>query len=115
MSTLLSNVVLNDLDHWVADQWEFFPLTQPHKTRSGELYTKNRTSLKEGYMVRYADDFKIICRDYKTAYKWYHAVVSYLKYRLKLEVSPEKSQIVNLRKRESEFPGFTNPNEYSTL
>lgn len=107
LSTLLSNVVLNDLDHWVAGQWEFFPLTQPHKTRSGELYTKNRTSLKEGYMVRYADDFKIICRDYKTAYKWYHAVVSYLKYHLKLEVSPEKSQNVNLRRRESEFLGFT--------
>jgi RNA-directed DNA polymerase len=107
LSTLLSNVVLNDLDHWIADQWEFFPLTQTHKTRSSELYWKNRTSLKEGYMVRYADDFKVICRDYKTAYKWYHAVVSYLKNRLKLEVSPEKSQVINLRKRESEFLGFT--------
>ncbi len=31
----------------------------------------------------------------------------YLKDRLKLEISPEKSQIVNLRKRESEFLGFT--------
>jgi hypothetical protein len=50
---------------------------------------------------------KIICRDWKSAQKWYHAVVSYLKNRLKLEVSPEKSQIVNLRKRESEFLGFT--------
>lgn len=107
LSTLLSNVVLNDLDHWVADQWEFFPLTKPFKTRSGELGAKKRTALKEGYMVRYADDFKVICRDYKTAYKWYHAVVSYLKNRLKLDVSPEKSQVVNLRKRQSEFLGFT--------
>lgn len=56
LSTLLSNVVLNDLDHWVANQWEFFPLSQPHKTRNNELYAKKRTSLKEGYMVRYADD-----------------------------------------------------------
>jgi RNA-directed DNA polymerase len=107
LSTLLSNVVLNDLDHWVADQWEFFPLTQSFKTRSGELYAKKRTALKEGYMVRYADDFKVICRDYKTAYKWYQAIVSYLKNRLKLDISPEKSQVVNLRKRESEFLGFT--------
>jgi hypothetical protein len=30
-----------------------------------------------------------------------------LKERLKLDISPEKSQIVNLRKRESEFLGFT--------
>jgi RNA-directed DNA polymerase len=107
LSTLLSNVVLNDLDHWVAGQWEFFPLTQPYKTREGERYAKIRTSLKEGYLVRYADDFKIICRDWKSAQKWYHAVVLYLKDRLKLDISPEKSQIINLRKRESEFLGFT--------
>ena len=31
----------------------------------------------------------------------------YLKERLKLDISPDKSQIVNLRKRESEFLGFT--------
>ena len=28
LSTLLSNVVLNDLDQWIAGQWEFFPLTK---------------------------------------------------------------------------------------
>jgi len=107
LSTLLSNIVLNDLDHWVAGQWEFFPLTQPFKSRTGERAAKIRTSLKEGYLVRYADDFKIICRDWKSAQRWYHAVVLYLKDRLKLDVSPEKSQIINLRKRESEFLGFT--------
>ncbi|WP_174819938.1 group II intron reverse transcriptase/maturase [Paenibacillus koleovorans] len=107
LSPILSNVVLNDLDQWIADQWEFFPLTQPLKTRSGELYAKRRTTLKEGYIVRYADDFKILCRDWKTAQRWYHAVRKFLKERLKLDISPEKSQIVNLRKRESEFLGFT--------
>ncbi len=57
--------------------------------------------------MRYADDFKVLCRDWRTAQKWYHAVKLYLKDRLKLDISPEKSQIVNLRKRESEFLGFT--------
>lgn len=107
LSPILSNIVLHDLDQWIADQWEFFPLNQPLKTRSGELYAKRRTTLKEGFIVRYADDFKILCRDWKTAQKWYHAVRQYLKERLKLDISPEKSQIVNLRKRESEFLGFT--------
>ena len=107
LSPLLSNVVLNDFDHWVSKQWEFFPLNKPYKTREGELYAKKRTSLKEGYLVRYADDFKILCRDWKTAQKWYHAVRLYLKERLKLDISPEKSQIINLRKHESEFLGFT--------
>jgi RNA-directed DNA polymerase len=107
LSPLLSNVVLNDLDQWVANQWEFFPLEKPYKTRKGELYAKKRTKLKEGYLVRYADDFKILCRDWKTAQKWYHAVRQYLKERLKLDISPEKSKIINLRKHESEFLGFT--------
>jgi len=107
LSTLLSNIVLNDLDQWIAGQWEFFPLSKNYKSRVGERYAKKRTNLKEGYLVRYADDFKILCRDGKTAQKWYHAVGLYLKERLKLDISPEKSQIVNLRKRESEFLGFT--------
>lgn len=107
LSTLLSNIVLNDLDHWVADQWEFFPLSKPYQSKVGERYAKKRSKLKEGYLVRYADDFKILCKDGKTAEKWYHAVRLYLKDRLKLDISPEKSQIGNLRKRKSEFLGFT--------
>lgn len=107
LSPLLSNIVLNDLDQWIAGQWELFPMNESYKTRTGELYAKKRSTLKEGYIVRYADDFKVLCRDWRTAHKWYHAVKLYLKERLKLDISPEKSQIVNLRKRESEFLGFT--------
>ncbi|WP_010529043.1 group II intron reverse transcriptase/maturase [Lentibacillus jeotgali] len=107
LSTLLANIVLNDLDQWVAGQWETFPLTNPYSSDDSARHAKKRTNLKEGYLVRYADDFKILCKDGKTAQKWYHAVRLYLKDRLKLDISPEKSQIVNLRKRESEFLGFT--------
>lgn len=35
LSTLLSNVVLNDLDQWVAGQWEFFPLSKNYKSQRG--------------------------------------------------------------------------------
>lgn len=107
LSPLLSNIVLNELDQWVANQWELFPLHKPFKTREGELLAKKRTHLKEGYLVRYADDFKILCRDWKTAEKWYHAIKLFLKERLKLDISPEKSKIINLRKHESVFLGFT--------
>lgn len=44
LSPLLSNVVLNDLDQWVAGQWELFPTNQPYETRSGELYAKRRSA-----------------------------------------------------------------------
>jgi RNA-directed DNA polymerase len=107
LSPLLSNIVLNELDQWVANQWELFPLHKSLKTREGQLLAKKRTHLKEGYIVRYADDFKFLCRDWKTAEKWYHAVKLYLKERLKLDISPEKSKIINLRKHESAFLGFT--------
>ncbi|WP_028784601.1 group II intron reverse transcriptase/maturase [Thalassobacillus devorans] len=107
LSPLLSNVVLNDLDQWVADQWEVFPLAKSYSSDDARRRARKQTNLKQGYLVRYADDFKILCRDGKTAQRWYHAVRMYLKERLKLDISPEKSQIVNLRKRESEFLGFT--------
>lgn len=107
LSPLLSNIVLNDLDQWIAGQWENFETNHKYANNGKKIRAIKKTNLKEGYIVRYADDFKIMCRDWKTAQKWFHAVRLYLKDRLKLDISPEKSQIVNLRRRKSEFLGFT--------
>ena len=57
-------------------------------------------------MVRYADDFKIFCATRKDADRAYHATKAWLQERLKLEISEEKSKIVNLKKGYSEFLGF---------
>lgn len=68
ISPLLSNIVLNELDWWIASQWETMPTKheyQGRKTRTdnSSKYRALRTSkLKECYLVRYADDFKILCR-----------------------------------------------------
>ena len=107
LSPLLSNIVLNDLDQWVAGQWEKFETIKKYSRTTYKYRALKNTNLKEGYIVRYADDFKILCRDWKTAQKWYHAVKLYLKDRLKLDISPEKSKVINLRENESEFLGFT--------
>jgi len=107
LSPLLSNVVLNDIDQWVAGQWETFDSKHKYANISGKFKALKKSSLKEGFIVRYADDFKILCRDWKTAQKWYYAVKKYLNERLKLDISPDKSQIVNLRKQSSAFLGFT--------
>ena len=107
LSPLLSNVVLNDLDQWIASQWEVFPSRTDYSTKSAMFRFLRKGKLKEGFIVRYADDFKILCKDWKSAQKWYHAVKLYLKERLKLDISPEKSKVINLRKRESEFLGFS--------
>jgi inhibitor of KinA sporulation pathway (predicted exonuclease) len=58
------------------------------------------------HIVRYADDFKIFCRNYKDAEKTLIAVTKWLKERLSLDISPEKSKIVNLKKSYSDFLGF---------
>lgn len=65
-----------------------------------------KTKLKECHIVRYADDFKIFCRDRKSAEKLFIAVKLWLKDRLGLDISPEKSKVVNLKQRYSEFLGF---------
>ena len=50
--------------------------------------------------------FKIICKKKSDAEKLFIATKDWLKERLGLEISPEKSKIVNLRKHYSEFLGF---------
>ena len=115
LSPLLSNIVLNELDWWVSSNWENMPTRYEYYTttkengtvcRSGAMEALRKTNVKEMRIVRYADDFKIFCRSYDTAVRTFHAVKGWLKDRLKLDISPEKSKIVNLRKRYSDFLGF---------
>ena len=54
----------------------------------------------------WATYLKIFCRDYKTAQKIYNATRLWLKERLDLDISPDKSKITNLRKNYTEFLGF---------
>ena len=105
LSPLLSLIVLNELDWWVSSQWETF---QPkHRNKNGWFqYAKKHTRLKSGFIVRYADDFKIMCSTYEEAQRFYHSTVDFLNKRLKLEISPEKSRVVNMKKNSSDFLGF---------
>lgn len=115
LSPLLSNVVLNELDWWVSSQWLTMPTHYPYKQKTNSkgteikshTYRALRTSnLKEIYIVRYADDFEIFCRNYYDAKRTYQAVTKWLQDRLKLNVSEEKSKITNLKQKYSEFLGF---------
>ena len=115
ISPLLSNIVLNELDWWVASQWENIPTRHPYKCRilkngtpdKSNVYAELRkTNLKECYIVRYADDFKIFCRKRSDANKMFEAVRMWLKDRLELDISPEKSKVVNLKRQYSVFLGF---------
>ena len=117
ISPLLANIVLNELDWWIASQWEENPIaiskgreriigkTKVFDKSQGYRIMKN-TEMKEMHIIRYADDFRIFCRTKEDAVRTKEAVTAWIEERLKLGVSPEKTRIVNTRKRWSEFLGF---------
>lgn len=112
LSPLLSNVVLNELDWWISDQWATFKTVKHYSDKGGKDHgtryrsLRNYSNLKEVYIVRYADDFKLICGDLNTAKTIFIATKNWLKERLGLEISPEKSKITNVTKSPTEFLGF---------
>ncbi len=106
LSPLLSNVVLNELDWWLSSQWLDHPTRHKYSHNSNKFKALKQTQLKQFYGVRYADDFKIFCSDYTTAVKVFHATKLWLKDRLDLDISEEKSKITKLKKRATNFLGF---------
>lgn len=115
LSPLLANIVLNELDWWIASQWEEMPTKTVFKTRENAKGMKikshvyralRRSRLKEMHAVRYADDFKIFCASHEEAIRAYKATELWLRDRLGLEISPDKSKVVNLKRQYSEFLGF---------
>jgi group II intron reverse transcriptase/maturase len=115
ISPLLANIVLNELDWWVDSQWKENPVGAKYSVYRqdigaldrGKGYDKMRkTRLKEMYIVRYADDFRIFCSNADSAARTMAAVTQWLKERLRLDVSPDKTKVVNLTKHYSEFLGI---------
>lgn len=115
ISPLLANIVLNELDHWIESQWQRNPVIHKYSAKinyNGSLdYGKGyramkTTRLKEMFIVRYADDFRIFCRTKGDAERAKIAITQWLSERLKLEVSEKKTRIINVKRRYSEFLGF---------
>lgn len=107
ISPLLANVVLNELDWWLSDQWQTLETQYNYATNSIKSRALKKSSeLKEFYFVRYADDFKIICKNNEIATIMFHATKQWLKERLNLDINEEKSKITNLKKSYTEYLGF---------
>lgn len=83
LSPLLANLVLNELDWWLES-----------KTAKGIRF------------VRYADDVKILCPTYSIARDMLEKTSKWLSKRLRLEISDEKTKIINLKKNYSYFLGI---------
>lgn len=116
LSPLLANINLNEFDWWIANQWESKQCQNindylnkktglySHQYRYRQL--RKTSKLKEMYIVRYADDFKIFTTTRSNAEKIFTASKMWLEERLGLPISEEKSKITNLKKQSSEFLGF---------
>ena len=115
ISPLLANIVLNELDYWVESQWQEHPVVRKYailinknggENKGAGYHAMKKTGLKEMFIVRYADDFRIFCRTKNAADRTKAAVTQWLMKRLRLEVSEEKTRIINVKRRYSEFLGF---------
>lgn len=115
LSPLLANVYLNELDWWISNQWETFQTEKDYlRYRSGgkvidrshQYRAMRNTALKEMYIIRYADDFKIVTDTQEHAEKIQYAVIDWLQKRLHLQVSENKTGVCDVRHESVEFLGF---------
>lgn len=114
ISPLFANIYLNEFDKWINSQWKDFPIKTTKYSwnkngspiKSNEYKSLRKTNLKEIYLVRYADDIRIFCKSYQVAMKIKIATEQWLKERLKLELSEDKTKIVNTKEKYTEFLGF---------
>lgn len=116
ISPLLSNIVLNDIDWLVDKQWlgrEHRPVNKVTGKLANSVRANNDVKLKkmreEGisskWIVRYADDFVLLSDTEEGAKELMDLVVRKLT-KLGLEVSKEKTRVVDLRNSYIEFLGF---------
>ena len=115
ISPLLANIVLNEFDWHMESQWGEFPLVHRLKggiakngtpSKGSAFREMRKTGLKELHVVRYADDVRILCSNRSDAIKVMQGAKNWLKNRLKLEVSDEKTRVTDLTRGYGEFLGI---------
>lgn len=68
-------------------------------------YHQRKIKLKQGYLIRYADDIVIVCKNNKTAIRWKFAAEEKLS-RMGLTVNEEKTKLTDSRLRKLNFLGY---------
>lgn len=106
ISPLLANIYLNNFDWMIARKFQEHParyqVSNPYKDGLRRVHQKH----KKCQIIRYADDWVILCEDMTQAESLLRISRNYLKHILKLELSEEKTIITDLRKNRVKFLGF---------
>ena len=104
LSPLLANCYLNSFD-WTVGRMYQTPI-QKCKCIRNDRRRLITHGVKPKYLVRYADDWIILTTEEKEAKRILCYLRKYYRYRLKLELSEEKTFITNLTVKPAKFLGF---------
>lgn len=106
ISPLLANIYLNNFDWMIAKEFEehYARYTVKHAFSTG--LRKVVRKHKKCFLVRYADDWIILCEDKAQARTLLTKIDKYYKHILKLELSKEKTFITDMREKPAQFLGF---------
>lgn len=106
ISPLLANAYLTRFDNYITREWENKKIRKSYSRPDGIIKSlKERTNLKQCYLVRYADDWVILTDSKENAEKLKYKAQKYLKETLKVELSEEKTHITNVKKKAIHFLG----------
>ena len=75
LSPLLSNIVLNELDWWISSQYETIKMGNGKLSDKSVSTLKSKTNLKQVFIIRYADDFKLMCKTSDQAKRVFNAML----------------------------------------
>jgi RNA-directed DNA polymerase len=107
ISPLLANVYLDGFDWRIAKGWEHKPTKRTYTDKEVRLrWLTRRSKLKPVYLIRYADDWVLMCKTEADAQAWLGHAREYLDDRLKLALSEEKTLITDARVNPIKFVGF---------
>lgn len=107
LGPLISNVYLHRFDVWLREQGD-----QWHDKAVGKFHgihrrrNMERTNLKIGVHVRYADDILVLCRNYSDAERFRYSVTNYLTQNMRLKINEEKTKIYDLTQEKMKYLGY---------
>lgn len=104
LSPLLSNVYLNDFDWYVGRCY-----MEPHrqcKYKCNDTRRLKWSGITPKYNFRYADDWVILTSTKQEAFRLKKELAKYFQFRMKLELSDEKTYVTDLREGGIHFLGY---------
>lgn len=104
LSPLLSNVYLNDFDWYVGRTY-----MEPHRQCKHKCNDTRRlkwAGITPKYNFRFADDWVILTSTQREALRLKRELTKYFRYKMKLELSQEKTRVTDLRQEGIHFLGF---------